>query len=175
MTVTRNPGFQYYLPTEDEWYKAAYYDPKKGAGGGYWLYPTKSDNVPLNTLPDTGNHANYYDETLGPTLNPPNTTPVGSFAKSPSAYGTFDQGGDVWQWNETAVTFEDRGCRGGSFISRFRGQLYLTSTYRDWFSPTIEQDPVGFRIVTVPEPSTLALLGMGAISLLAYVRRRNRV
>ena len=50
-------GTTYFLPTEDEWYKAAYYDPNKLGGAGYWDYPTKHDspNVPdgISFLGDT--------------------------------------------------------------------------------------------------------------------------
>jgi hypothetical protein len=43
-------------------------------------------------------------------------------------------------------------------------------------SVTISNEPHGFVATPIPEPSTLALLGMGAISLLAYAwRRRNRI
>ena len=46
--ITKNPGATVYLPSENEWYKAAYYDPTTGAGGGdnYWAYPTQSDTAP---------------------------------------------------------------------------------------------------------------------------------
>ena len=43
------PGARYWIATENEWYKAAYFDPAKNGGSpGYWLYPTKSDTVPVN-------------------------------------------------------------------------------------------------------------------------------
>ena len=40
MDVTRQPGSRWWLPTENEWYKAAYYDPKKPGGAGYWNFAT---------------------------------------------------------------------------------------------------------------------------------------
>jgi hypothetical protein len=39
----RNPGALFFIPTEDEWYKAAYYD---GSAGVYYDYPTGSDDAP---------------------------------------------------------------------------------------------------------------------------------
>ena len=49
MAITRNAGATYFIPSENEWYKAAYY---KGGGtnAGYWLYPTKSNTAPSNVL-----------------------------------------------------------------------------------------------------------------------------
>ena len=59
LSVTRNAGAKYFIPSENEWYKAAYY---KGGGtnAGYWAYPTQSDTVPSNVLSTTDtNSANY--------------------------------------------------------------------------------------------------------------------
>ena len=57
ITIHRNPAATYFIPSENEWYKAAYYDPSTGT---YWSYPTQSNTSPGNTLPDTGNNATYY-------------------------------------------------------------------------------------------------------------------
>ena len=78
MLVTRNVGATYFLPTEDEWYKAAYY---KGGGtnAGYWDYTTRSNTAPSHVLSATGtNNANYYN---GYTDRTTFTTPVGEFAR----------------------------------------------------------------------------------------------
>ena len=58
------PAPQWVIPTEDEWYKEAYY---KGGGlnAGYWAFPTRTNSSPINTLPDTGNHANFDDAFSG--------------------------------------------------------------------------------------------------------------
>ena len=116
MAVTRQAGSRWWLPTENEWYKAAYYDPDKPGGAGYWQYATATNKVPSNALldPDPGDNANFYN-TVG---TPYYRTPVGAFENSISPYGTFDQDGDVWQWNETAVTSTSFGLRGGSYARR---------------------------------------------------------
>ncbi len=69
--LTRKPNATWVLPSENEWYKAAYYDPNKnGQGlGGYWTYATMSDT----------------------SLNGTN----------PSAYGTFNQDDSVYEWTDT--------------------------------------------------------------------------
>lgn len=122
-TIVRKPGAKWFIPTEDEWYKAAYYK-GHGTNAGYWRYPTCSDTMPGRDLNDPdGNNANYCDHgravTYGtyPIDDGKPYTVVGQFRNSPSPYGTFDQGGNAWEWNETIfsqtadATF--RGIRGG--------------------------------------------------------------
>ena len=76
LAVTRKASATWVIPSEDEWYKAAYYDPNKPGGAGYWDYPTRSNAAPSNVLSATGtNNANYYDYygtgTGGDTLGGP--------------------------------------------------------------------------------------------------------
>jgi sulfatase modifying factor 1 len=98
--VTHNPEAKFWIPTLDEWNKAAYFDPTKDGKGGYWLYPTRSDAKPNAVAPPgDDNSANYYDfKWAAPD---PYLTPVGSYKYTTSYYGTFDQGGNVWEWVET--------------------------------------------------------------------------
>ena len=52
MAITRNAGATYFIPSENEWYKAAYY--KGGStNAGYWTYPTQSNTAPSNMLSAT--------------------------------------------------------------------------------------------------------------------------
>jgi formylglycine-generating enzyme required for sulfatase activity len=110
---SHNANALYWIPTLDEWDKAAYYDPTKNGMGGYWLYPTRTDTKPLCAPPgETPNSANYYDfKWAAPE---PYLTPIGSYKKSSSYYGTFDQGGNVWEWCETLRNNgKQRWVRGG--------------------------------------------------------------
>ena len=92
------------IPTLDEWYKAAYYDP---ATNSYFRFPTSSNTIPSNSYADTGNNANFYVNLVGYTVGPPlYFTDVGHFAASASPNGTFDQGGNVWEWNETLINLK---------------------------------------------------------------------
>lgn len=52
-TVTRNGGAQYWIPSEDEWCKTAYYQPAANGGDtdGYWLYPMQTNDVPYSVAP----------------------------------------------------------------------------------------------------------------------------
>jgi formylglycine-generating enzyme required for sulfatase activity len=168
----RNPGARYFIPTEDEWYKAAFHDKSSGQAASYFDYPTGSDTAPINTLPDTGNHANIFDfygtgnndVTIG---SPYYRTNVGDFVNSPSPYGTFDQGGNVWEWKETAVDIATRGVRGGSFDFDSDG---LRAAYRYNINPSFEGHSVGFRIASIPEPGSLMLCVLGAATMILWLR-----
>jgi formylglycine-generating enzyme len=172
MNVSRNAGATYVIPTENEWYKSTYYDPNKGGQGisGYWTYPTKSDSPPTNNYPSLStNNANYWNGSYALNV-PPYTTEVGTFANSLSAYGTLDQGGNVWEWNETANGGAWRGVRGGSFMML---SDYMRSSFRDNYYPTSETQDVGFRVAMVPEPNSPAMLLAAAIGVLLFWRRRS--
>jgi formylglycine-generating enzyme required for sulfatase activity len=171
----------WWIPSEDEWYKAAYYDQSLNSGtGGYWLYPTQSEIIPGNTIGAAANQANYmyyngsnyiYSVTQNASYSSSQNylTDGGAFSNSGSFYGTFDQGGNVWEWNDAVIFGSDRGLRGGSW---YDDDVILQSSSRFNFAPTFENNGVGFRVASVPEPSTavLMLLGGGAYWL---VRRRK--
>ncbi len=176
--VTRKAGATWALSSEDEWYKAAYYDPNKPGGAGYWDYPTQSDTLPsAEPAPGTdmtNGSANYLvsggyqDATYY-------TTEVGSYAARPSdsAYGTFDQGGNVWEWNE-ADLFGDgsfRGARGGSFFYFVDIGLHGAGRYGMTGAAISDGGAnFGFRVAQIPEPTTLTLLAFGSLAL---IRRRR--
>jgi formylglycine-generating enzyme required for sulfatase activity len=108
-----------------------------------------------------------------PFPNPPNhLTNVGAYALSNSAYGTFDQGGNLAEWNETLFSFSSRGLRGGSWIStslELHASLGNVGDPSDWY----ENNQIGFRVASlIPEPSTLLLGALAGMGLLW--RRRYR-
>ncbi len=173
--ITRNAGAVDVIPSENEWHKAAYYNPSNAS---YWLYPTQSNTAPSNVLSATGtNNANFSDENSSlpwPFCNTDPTnelTPVGAFAASPGPYGTYDMGGDVCQWNEHGKS--SRGLRGGFWDG---GSDFMPSTQRNNFNgdPTEEDYIIGFRVAEVPEPSGITLLMCGGLCLIAYAWRRRR-
>ena len=174
-TIQRNANWKWAVTSEDEWYKAAYY---KGGGttSGYWDYPTSSNTAPGQDMTDaSGNNANYWTGSGAyPIDSGKYTTVAGEFQNSDSPYGTFDQGGNVWEWNE-AIVYQDvnygyRGLRGGAFYSV--NYDYLQASGRNYDYPTDEYYLIGFRVSqVVPEPSSIMALAGGLISLLCIRRR----
>ncbi len=186
--VARNPGALFYVPNEDEWYKAAYY--KGGsANAGYWDYATQSDSAPspvsagptgIGSAGPNGNFANYYQ---GADWNGRrgNFTTIGTNG-GPSAYGALDMSGNALEWNDldgTPSLF--RGYRGGSFIAN--DSFAVSSAYRLFQYTTTSLDTMGFRLAGVsaqPVPeidpagmgSVLALV-TGALGLLERRRRKT--
>ena len=180
---TVNPGAKIWIPSENEWYKAAYYDAAKGGTGGYWPYPTQSNALNGNTV-GNANSANYDDgdyvgsgSSAFPTSNA--LTDVGAYGEnSDSFYGTNDQAGNVWEWNDAVVSGSSRGLRGGSWYGYGFG-IGQDSSFRDYFDPSTEDYDYGFRVasaavVAVPEPtsllSTLAFVSSGLL-----LRRRGKI
>ena len=178
-TIQRNAGWKWAVTSEDEWYKAAYY--KGGsANAGYWLYPTQSNTAPGNNMADpNGNNANYWTGSGNyPIDSGKYTTVVGEFQNSASAYGTFDQGGNVWEWNEAIVyqgsNYAWRGLRGGSFD--FIDLDLLASDRGDYGYPTSEYEfsNIGFRVSeVVPEPSSIITLAVGLAGLMGIKKRKG--
>ena len=140
--ISKNANAKYSIPTLPEWFKAAYYSPNKFGSGqpGYWLYATQSDDFDLTII----NACFNYLDSDGTYL-----TPVGYF-NAPSFYGTYDQTGNLDEWNDDMPHAGGyRGLRGGDFGNQAYGSHGRDRTYPDGFlnssdNPTM----VGFRIVT---------------------------
>ena len=163
----RNKDAYYFLPSENEWYKAAYSDP---AGPDYFLYPTASSSAPVAVDSGTAAGTAVYNNA---TNAPAGVDDAGGL----SSYGTMGQGGNVWEWNETALdganssSSEVRTIRGGGWISP-AGQLN-TSFRSSNGLPDGERNFIGFRVASVPEPSTYALLLTTGAGALLWARRRR--
>ena len=161
-SITRNANATISLPSENEWYKAAYYNP---ATSSYYSYATSSNTAPTASGPTaTPNSANY-------NMVVENLTPVGAYSGTTSPYGAYDMNGDVLQWNE-AFFGSGRGLEGGSFVDR--SVVLQSSDDQNWGDPTFGDTDFGFRLVLTPEPSTLVLFGLGAAGVLLAARRRKR-
>jgi formylglycine-generating enzyme required for sulfatase activity len=146
-TITRNSGATWAVASEDEWYKAAYY---KG-DGTYWLCATQSDSIDTSKM-----NSNF---TVG------HTTDVGSYPY-PSHYGTFDQDGNLYELSETlldngvAEEATYRVMRGGDLTDEWE-----VASDRDGCAPITDSPGTGFRVTSVPEPSSLIAVGFPVLVL----------
>jgi len=170
MWSTRATNATWVLPSEDEWYKAAYYDASNTL---YHVYPTGSDTEPAKpTDTTTPREANWggapywggdvYYTSTGDTTGR-------------SSYGVSDMGGNVSEWTETFSHGggEYRITRGGDFET---GGDAMSQTGTTDLPPWGEQDSTGLRLAyIIPEPSTvfLCLTGLAAL-FLSWMNRRLR-
>ena len=167
----RHKDAYYFLPSEDEWYKAAYHK-NDGVTANYWDYATGSNTIPTQALTDgtTPGSAIFDGSEAGAPADPADVNLAGGL----SAYGTMGQNGNVWEWNESAYDginnslSENRADRGGFW---FNAENLLRSSVRGNDDPTNSFDNVGFRVASVPEPSsTVLMIGSG----LMFLARRRR-
>jgi sulfatase modifying factor 1 len=151
----RNAGAQVFVPSDDEWYKAAYYDVGTSL---YFDFPAGSDTQTTCASPTAlANHGNCVDG--GPII----PTEVGSYTGSASPNGTFDQGGNVWEWLETSAPFSNRVIRGGGFGD---AEFHLAATERVEIDPAEAIISLGFRVASVA-PAVVPSLGPMGLALLA--------
>jgi formylglycine-generating enzyme required for sulfatase activity len=158
--VTRNAGATIFLTSEDEWYKAAYYN---AITTSYFDYPSRSNVQTACAAPTaTANRANCDNAVA-------NLTNRGSYPGSASPYGTFDQGGNVYEWTE-AFYGANRVIRGGSFDST---PLFLAAFAYGTRTPEDTFNFIGIRVASVPEPGTGLLLITGLLGLAGWRRVRD--
>jgi len=163
----RHKDAYYFLPSEDEWYKAAYHK-NDGVTANYWDFPTAGNAVPTAAGAGTTAGSAVYNSA---TSLPVAVNSDGGL----SAYGTRGQGGNVVEWLETAADgINDAGddqrlIRGGDWRS---SEVVLRSSTSAFLEPTVSGFEFGLRIASIPEPSSALLLGSGG--LLALARRRRR-
>ncbi|NLX14438.1 MAG: formylglycine-generating enzyme family protein [Phycisphaerales bacterium] len=156
LAVSRNANWKWAITSEDEWYKAAYYNPSTDS---YYKYPTSSNVIDTSMA--------NYDWSVG------HTTDVGAYPYS-SPSGTFDQGGNVWEWNESVEVLHDnvyRGIRGGSFFNDDSLAIGLQASTREMNYPANEGAHLGFRVSQVPEPGSALLLLIGCTGMVLRSRR----
>jgi formylglycine-generating enzyme len=169
-TITRNPGATWFLPSENEWYKAAYHK-NDGPSDNYFHYPTSSDALPTAAPPPGGSNSANIAYAAG------NLTDVGAYAASLSPYGTLDQAGNVFEWNETFINdyYPSRVFRGGAWdqLSTSPWSAGMSATTRPIGVAWDKNQDIGFRVATVPEPSTLALAILAALGACFLARRRS--
>jgi formylglycine-generating enzyme required for sulfatase activity len=167
----RHKDAHYWLPSMDEWYKAAYYNPNTGLYGDY---PSLDGNEPSAVSSGTADNTAVYGQT-----GPADITLAGGL----SPFGIMGLGGNVYEWEETSLNLNNsagsssRGIRGGSWDS---SSFYLSSSNRSNDDPAFGWLNLGIRVAslsspaTVPEPGSLAVWSAICVGGLCFRRRRVR-
>lgn len=146
-------GKAYVLPTEDEFYKAAYF---KADGSGFTQYANGTDTAP--TIKGTETNWGYGYAGAGAPWN------VGSGAMEQN--GTYDMMGNFWEWTESLLSTTNPYpvIRGAAY---FNPDAYLLSTsYRNMSYAWVENTTFTFRVVEIPEPATMMIFGLGGLTLI---------
>lgn len=172
----RNRLAHYFLPNTNEWAKSAYYDPTaNGGAGGYWNFATGSNSVPTAVKSGTAPGTAIWD--LDYELGPADVMQAGGL----SPYGTMGQSGNVWEWEETEGdsinnnSSAPRGVRGGHWSSNYYASYYMSAAFREQnHGPGYGDNYIGFRVASIPEPSSAYLAALSAVGLLLRRRRMRR-
>jgi hypothetical protein len=176
----RNSLAKYFLPSYNEWYKAAFYDPNKLGGAGYWNYATGSDSAPTAVTGGTTAGTAVYAQSF--VQGPADVTNAGGI----SPYGVMGLSGNVFEWEESS---SDLANNSGSSLRGFRGgwwlqtnSINLSSSTRNSASPSVQNNGYGFRVAsmpssgpTTPVPGPLPLFGAAAaLGWSSHLRSRIR-
>jgi hypothetical protein len=169
------PGAKFYLPSEDQYYKAAFYkrnvDTNNQLTAEYWMYPTKNDFPPGNVI-GAPNAVNYYVSTNQDNTNSgwfsfnhsnykftnlglaPYLTAAGAFYNASGPYGTFDMGGNVSQWLNAPAgnASSTRPIRGGGWGKDNQWPVGSDQLSKNKGAASVDaslkRDYIGFRIAT---------------------------
>ena len=163
----RSKRSKFVLPSYNEWYKAAYYNPNDSA---YYDYANGSNTAPIPVASGTADNTAVYNRPAGPA----DVTQAGGL----SPYGVMGLAGNVSEWEESSHDLNlanvngssGRGNRGGHWND---DSFYISNLIRFNVLPTIEFSHVGFRVAivnpssaAVPEPSMMligTLFGLGGL------------
>lgn len=168
----RNTLARYVLPTRDEWYKAAFYNPSTST---YSYAPDGTNYMPKAVASGTDpNTAVWNNNSRGPG-GPADITLAGGL----SPFGVMGLGGNAQEWSESFALGVDannpsslRSVWGGSWDS-----ARITSLDELSGMPSSELYNTGFRIValSIPEPSSfsLVLIGMAGVAYRRLLKRRG--
>lgn len=178
--AARNANAKAFLPSADEWTKAAFYDPKTQS---YSTWPTQSNTRPTATIPTVNeqitaaNTANYNPQTVGVTTK---MTNVGTYVNTTSTYGLFDMTGNVNEMTDTAQSTDATKFQalGGSWASTAStlDSFYSSANVGEFKADDVQTGAMGFRVaaVAVPEPGNMVAAAMGIAGLVGVQLAKRR-
>jgi len=174
----RNSLAKYFLPSYNEWYKAAYYNPYNST---YYNFANGSDTRPTAVTSGTASNTAVY--TQSGEASPAGPADVNN-AGGLSPYGVMSLNGNVWEWEESSGNSPNnsdsssRGVRGGNWSY---GSSDLSSSTRYTHIPSNEFQDIGFRVASlsssaaaVPEPTSMAIFGLGALAIAYRTRHKSK-
>ncbi len=149
--LARNAGAKVWVPSDSEWYKAAYHGNPDPSSAHYFEYPTSNNKAPVAEAPSALPNRVNASPLGGAAVLVNNTTDVGAYAGTRSPYGAYDMGGNVFQWTDTV--FEPtplyplgQVIRGGSFAGSTKDML--SSTRFSAVAGASNFRNVGFRVAS---------------------------
>jgi formylglycine-generating enzyme required for sulfatase activity len=158
----RNSQTHYFLPSIDEWYKAAFYN---ASSGMYVVYPTGSITAPTPVASGTSPGTAVFNGQAGPAdVN---------LAGGLSLYGTMGQGGNASEWEETESDLvNDTPSAARAFRGSFWGSasFILQSSIQGSVDPSVDGLNDGFRVASVPEPTPLLYGGLLTLGVFCWRR-----
>ena len=172
----RSKRTQFVLPSYNEWYKAAYFNPSNST---YYDFQNGSNTAPVAVASGTMDNTAVYGQTQ--IQGAADVDKAGGL----SPYGVMGLGGNVWEWEESSFDLQndsgtkDRALSGGYW---YGDSSLLTSTTRvNGGGPFFSDGRIGFRVAMVtpsgaevPEPSTMAIFGLGALGMAYRARRKTK-
>lgn len=166
------PGAKFWIPTMDEWLKAAYYDPNKnGTGdGGWWLHPNGSDTPLISGWPDEGGETSGGIYTAG--FPEEWNIPLGAYEHVVSPWGLWDISGGTDEWTESynGEVQIDRLILGS--YAGFPGWQWADQAWTFGAGvPDSSGNSTGFRIASIPTPPTAAIAVVGMMATIPRSRR----
>ena len=179
----RSKRAKYFLPSMNEWYKAAFYNPSQGV---YYDFANGKNTAPTAVASGTTDDTAVWQRTIG--QGPADVNQAGGL----SPYGVMGLGGNAWEWEESTTDVlnnngsANRGVRGGSWITTSLQVNDLSSSNRlehptaPWLNPSVSDDDIGFRVASldqeaiVPEPSMMLIGTLFGLGGLVAKRRRKK-
>ena len=149
--ATHHPDARYWIPTLDEWLKAAHYDPNRNEDDGWWLYNHMSNEAPVPGFPDEGETSTGLDWAFGEAID----IPLGSYPETRSPWGLLDMSGGAEEWTEEIKGDSEFRTTKGAGAAQLPEYYYLDQAGFDfWNRPGFPGLQSGLRVAgIVPAPA----------------------